>query len=97
VTCAECRGACCEELEFATVPEDFFAAEWLAVRGTVLERRRGEVPGKPIALLRFECRCPELTSDGRCAVYADRPLNCVLYQEGGPACLEVVARRRAPP
>ena len=30
----------------------------------------------PIARARDERRCPMLTSEGRCAVYADRPLGC---------------------
>lgn len=44
--------------------------------------------------IEIEARCGKLQDDGRCGVYATRPMLCRVYKPGGPDCLDVVRRRR---
>ncbi len=46
--------------------------------------------------LSLECKCSALTAEGRCGIYADRPMVCRVYQPGGADCLKTVKARRTP-
>jgi Fe-S-cluster containining protein len=68
------------------------AWRWVELHGRkVLE----EGPDSRV-LIEFECRCTKLTADGRCGIYEERPLVCVLFAPGGPDCMDTVRRRRTP-
>lgn len=89
VTCAECRGACCEELRTPSGPR----WAWMPwTRGWL--RARGLDPATVAMGVTMAMVCPHLGPDGRCQCYEDRPLVCMAYPEGGPDCLEVQRRRR---
>ena len=85
--CAQCAGACCEEVhlsaEFVFRPGHDDVAEWL--------RQHGE---PSVDGLRWELRCIKLEPGGRCSIYEDRPQLCRDYEPGGAPCLDVVRRRR---
>jgi Fe-S-cluster containining protein len=88
--CLECRGACCEDFHLTIrVPEGPDAQRWLELHAVHIDSRK---PGPP--QLRFDCRCTALTTDGRCGIYLDRPVQCRLFQPGSPDCLDTVRRRR---
>lgn len=38
--------------------------------------------------------CRELSSEGRCQIYSDRPVICHVYPVGGADCLKIVQERR---
>lgn len=84
--CSVCRGACCEEfsLDLVMQPPSKDAQRWIELHAINIKDER----------LRFECRCTELTLEGDCAIWEDRPMVCELFIAGGPQCLEVVGRRR---
>lgn len=80
MNCLQCRGACCEERITPTVNPTFITR--------FFERRW-------IALHdTSDGSCRELSDEGRCQIYGDRPLICRAYPAGGPDCLAVVSRRR---
>lgn len=87
--CQACRGACCEsffvrEVDIRMPGPD--SRRWLTLHGT--ERQGGWIE--------FECRCTKLTPEGRCGIYADRPLTCVVFEPGGEDCRAAVHARRSP-
>jgi len=41
----------------------------------------------------FECKCKAL-KNGKCSIYADRPMVCRNFQVGSPNCLLAIERRR---
>jgi Fe-S-cluster containining protein len=92
--CSECRGACCEALSiplFANPTGNFVMNEnnrWLALHGKLVKGQND------MDLVKLEVACTKLTEDGRCGIYEDRPMTCVLYEPGGPDCLTVVKERR---
>jgi len=79
--CESC-GACCEELE---VPRGVlpWSRTFMAARGLPVS------PGK----VRLECECPHLV-DESCTIWSKRPLVCMAFTVGGPACQDVRRRRR---
>ena len=85
--CFACRGACCEEFSLPALPTTDDASRWFGLHGTLQRSPEG-------ASLRFECRCTMLSPLGRCTVYDLRPQLCQDFPAGGPACREVVLRRR---
>lgn len=89
--CLRCRGACCEDLVFPAAGLSPATRDFFAVRcgGTVnlTAHHLGFAVGTP---------CPKLSDDGLCTVYESRPEICRRYEAGGPACVEVLARRRTP-
>ncbi len=104
-TCAECRGACCEEVELTLTPADFFADEWLVARlGPHVKSRCVTRDGKSEVITRLEVRCSKLTADGLCSVHhtvepddspnGAQPIACRIAKVGDPWCLDVVRRRR---
>ncbi len=82
--CEECRGACCEAVLLSPYVAAQFDTEWLRTRGKLLQD----------GWVELESRCPKLSEDGRCTIYATRPLACQTYKEGGLACMSAVIRRR---
>lgn len=40
----------------------------------------------PIEPRQFVGSCPALSSNGRCTIYAERPVGCQQYEMGGPSC-----------
>jgi Fe-S-cluster containining protein len=80
VKCATCRGACCEA---AVVGSTNFALRFI-------ERRWLALHDTPHG------GCRELSAEGRCEIYGDRPFLCRIYPAGGIDCLEVVKNRRTP-
>ena len=88
MNCLACGGACCETMaipvsDIKAPSEDAFA--WISHHA----ERSGNC-------LRFECRCLELTRDGRCGIYEDRPRVCRDYEPGNDDCLDAIRRRRTP-
>jgi Fe-S-cluster containining protein len=86
--CLACKGACCEDFSLRRQDMDLPSPDverWLTLHA---------IPSP--AHLRFECRCLQLTLDGRCAIYQDRPDVCRVFAPGGEDCLETVRRRRTP-
>ena len=45
---------------------------------------------------RFPLRCTQLTPEGRCGIYPDRPQVCQDFRAGSEDCLDYVQRRRSP-
>jgi Fe-S-cluster containining protein len=88
VKCLECRGACCES----------FSIPLSDIRPPGADERRWiELHGKKGAThLEIEAPCTNLTADGRCCDYENRPLVCVFYMPGSPHCLDTVRKRRTP-
>ena len=88
MNCAECRGACCEEMALREVDVRIHAdaLRWLRLHSDPAANTRG--------WLTFEVRCGALSQDGRCNVYEDRPAMCRYYPAGGQDCLDTVKRRR---
>ena len=85
--CSECRGACCEsfQIEIPFSPNDPDSKRWIKLHGVE--------HGNKIS---FEAKCLELTSDGKCGIWEDRPMICELFIAGGPHCLATVKSRRTP-
>jgi Fe-S-cluster containining protein len=86
VNCDVCRGACCESFKLSSGILNFLEGALLNEGGRWL-RLHATLEGE------FECRCTALI-DGQCTIYADRPLNCKLYEIGGKDCLSTVKKRR---
>lgn len=82
MNCEICRGACCEYLEIRIggSPDQ---QRWLGLHGT--PSRYGTA---------LDCRCGELSTDGRCQIYLSRPSVCHDYPVGGAACVASVRRQR---
>lgn len=84
--CEECRGACCEFVELPVFKglgsED--ANRWLGFHGA----REGN-------LVKLEVRCSQLTLDGLCSIYNQRPQVCINYKPGGTDCMKAVKARRS--
>lgn len=86
--CLKCRGACCETfwLRLGDVP-----APSADVRRWVL------LHGKTSAgFVEFTCWCRELTDEGLCRIYDERPAVCRDARPGAADCLEAVRARRTP-
>jgi hypothetical protein len=64
---------------------------WLALHSTTILTDYDK-----LLRLEFECRCTQLTSEGRCAIWEDRPMVCELFIAGSQACLDTVKKRRLP-
>lgn len=88
MNCAICRGACCESV---TLGFDMDALP-LDTRRWVLLHVEG-VNGQQMT---FPSPCKELTAEGRCGIYDDRPTLCQVFAVGGPECLTTVKVRRTP-
>ncbi len=86
--CFRCRGACCEEfilpLDAIEVRRDADAKRWFQLHGSLLIGPR----------IHFECKCTQLTDEGKCSIYETRPDVCKVLEPGSEACLNVVRRRR---
>lgn len=88
MNCAICRGACCESLtvglDLTDLPPD--ARRWVRLHAV----------GAKDAQVTFAARCTELSAEGRCQIYAERPQLCVAFEIGGHDCLATVRRLRTP-
>lgn len=90
-SCEECAGACCEGI---LLPGSLAVdGDWAHVRGFRL-RVLGEAPGVRQGVWDLDCRCPQLTPQGRCNIHATRPAVCERYPVGGPACIAAIRARR---
>jgi Fe-S-cluster containining protein len=80
--CELCRGICCECL----ITPWRLIKNWnwweLHAVGKVHE-------GFVVAV-----RCRNLTTEGRCSDYENRPVNCREFEPGSPDCLELIRLRR---
>lgn len=101
MNCEVCRGACCEELALAMAPllaavchDSADVGRWLELHGTRAPLPLGGELEVADGALRLECKCTALDELGRCGVYDERPDVCRKFEAGGPACLEVLGRRR---
>lgn len=94
MNCLVCRGACCEFLVLAIGTPTPRVFEFAEARRLPILRVVG-----PLALVEIDHRCPELTAEGRCAIYHEdrRPEVCIEAQPGGTACLQALRRQRTPP
>ena len=85
--CEKCRGACCESLLIPAAPQaGADVLRWLTLHGEAIGESRIEL----------DCKCRKLGPEGRCAIYADRPEVCRIYEPGSVDCVETVLRRRTP-
>lgn len=93
MTCAECRGACCEEFSIPNhaIDREDPVSLWLSYHA---ERRFIPVMGKLSPVYLFNCRCTKLSPEGTCTIYEDRPEPCRQFLQGGPDCLAAIERRR---
>ncbi len=82
--CAECKGACCEQLH---VPISRGREEEYGRARGVVVRLSGQLA------VRLEQQCAQL-DQGRCSIYASRPVICREYAVGGMGCLDAVRERR---
>jgi Fe-S-cluster containining protein len=79
MNCKDCNGACCRDVTFPIYGElDDVSKEWLDVRGVRTKKHRAIIP----------IICPQLTEDGRCRIYEDRPQACREFECGSASCLE---------
>ena len=80
--CNLCRGACCEIL-------------LLKISGGGDNQRWLDMHGKatPMGTL-LRCRCQNLTKDGLCGIYTDRPEVCAVFQPGAAECRFAVSELR---
>lgn len=76
--CEICRGACCTTM-FVPKLGDADSIRWTMLHGVDA--------GKRVLL---NCVCNELTTEGRCGIYENRPEICRTYPAGGKDCLDTV-------
>ncbi len=79
--CELCRGACCESIVVASPKTD--EGRWLAYHGAELTDGKTEIAAP----------CSKLC-DGKCTVWKNRPMPCVIFEVGGADCRATVKRRR---
>lgn len=73
------------------VPVNDDAQRWLSLHASGQTKDLTEL--QPLT---FECRCTQLTSEGRCAIWEDRPIICEVFIAGSRQCLSTVKLRRTP-
>lgn len=87
--CAECAGACCENLLMPIDPS-FMSSP---VRKYL--RTRGEFEGD--YMIRLNCPCRYLTDEGQCGIYTSRPDVCRTAAVGGAGCRAAIKANRTIP
>ena len=87
MNCEVCRGACCESFsaEIFMSPQSKDAQRWFDLHSTPADNNKRI----------FECKCTQLTREGRCAIWDERPMICELFIAGSRECLETVRARRS--
>jgi Fe-S-cluster containining protein len=84
--CNLCAGACCESLLFG-IPSNPVTREFYSVRAEVFE-------ADGITVAEIPCVCPNLSKEGRCNIYPNRPYACSNFKPGSSMCLAAIKRRR---
>ena len=74
--CRDCKGQCCHTMLFEIAGLPDIEVEWLKARG-VTQNKCVSVPA----------RCKQLTEDGLCGIYDERPQGCREFGVMSPACL----------
>ena len=98
--CGCCGGACCEEFSIPLSDISTATAASADSREQGADRMRwlmlhADLKTHP-NYARFVVPCSELTPEGACAIYPERPQMCRDFLRGGAACLDYVRRRRSP-
>ena len=83
--CFICKGACCETIAiaFKSIPKDNIL--WLNLHEGVMANRDR---------VRFDCKCMELSDEGKCMMHDRRPQICRKLKIGSQACLNAIKERR---
>ena len=89
MNCAICKGACCESFQLKFGREQLVNTDPDFIR--FLSMR--PIPDDGFAI-RFEIACENLTPEGLCKIYDDRPQMCRDFEIGSERCESVVAYRR---
>ena len=78
--CDGCGGACCRFVVVAVGAMTADQRRWAEMRGPLDFKHEGAMGWRlPVA-------CRNLTAEGRCGIYADRPDVCREFAEGGAMC-----------
>ena len=75
-TCQTCGGQCCKFISVRVGLQTPERRTWFEARGNL-------TPG---GTWRISSRCPHLTADNRCAIYATRPRACRDWPVDGDGC-----------
>lgn len=89
--CSLCRGGCCENviIQIDVRSLDDVSREFFPVRVPGLFQVDENTVGIPLGK-----RCPQLTEEGRCSIYEQRPRRCRDYQAGSEQCFKVMLSER---
>ena len=78
--CFICGGLCCQVIKAPLIGGEI--AEVLKLRSLHYDD----------STCLLDCRCCQLTHEGRCAVYETKPQRCADFEVGGALCREIIAR-----
>ena len=80
--CADCNGQCCRGILMGASTGSAEVVEGNLEWARLRNGRRDEAGNVVVP-----CRCSALGKNGRCTIYANRPLPCREFEVGGAACL----------